>query len=98
MFAALVRGYLAGAGDTLLPVERGLLVTAGKLLTYECGVRFLTDHLQGDTYFRIHRPGHNLDRARTQFALLRSLEEHEDELEEIVRAVVAAGVAEPVRG
>ena len=98
MFAALVRGYLAGAGDTLLPVERGLLVTAGKLLTYECGVRFLTDHLQGDTYFRIHRPGHNLDRARTQFALLRSLEEHEDELEEIVRAVVAAGAAALVRG
>jgi hypothetical protein len=98
MFAALVRGYLAGAGDMLLPLERELLVTAGKLLTYECGVRFLTDHLQGDTYFRIHRPDHNLERARTQFALLHSLEEHEDELERIVRAVVAAGAVEPIRG
>ncbi len=93
MFAALVRGYLEGAGDTLLPLEHELLVTAGKLLTYECGVRFLTDHLLGDTYFRVHSPGHNLVRARTQLALLRSLEERSDELEQLVRDTVAAGSA-----
>jgi hypothetical protein len=91
MFAAVVRGYLEGAGAMLLPAERGLMVTAGKLLTYENGVRFLADHLRGDTYFRIHRPGHNLDRARVQFALLRSLEAREEELEAIVRLAGAAG-------
>jgi hypothetical protein len=95
MFVALARGYLAGAGDALLPVERGLLVTAGRLLTYECGVRFLTDHLNGDTYFRVHRTGHNLDRARTQFALLRSLEEHGEELERIAAAATAGGEGVP---
>ncbi len=92
MFAALVRGWVEGAGDALLPLEHELLVTAGKLLTYECGMRFLTDHLQGDTYFRVHRPGHNLDRARTQLALLRSLEESGDDLERLVRETVASGV------
>ena len=45
-----------------------------KLMTLECGVRFLTDYLQGDTYFRVHRPGHNLDRARTQFKLVADME------------------------
>ncbi len=87
MFAALARGYLAGTGGTLLPVERENLVTAGKLLTYECAVRFLTDHLRGDTYFRAHRADHNLVRARTQLALLRSLEEHEEELQRTVAAL-----------
>jgi hypothetical protein len=93
MFAAVARGYLEGAGDTLLPAERDLMVTAGKLLTYETGVRFLTDHLGGDAYFRTRRPGHNLDRARTQFALLRSLEEREEELAGIVRAAAARALA-----
>ena len=85
MFTAVARGYLEGAGAMVLPAERALMVTAGKLLTYETGIRFLTDHLNGDTYFRVHRPGHNLDRARTQLALLLSLEQHEEELEAIVR-------------
>jgi hypothetical protein len=77
MFEALARGYLQGTEGALLPVEREHLVVAGQLLTYECGVRFLTDYLQGDTYFRTHRPGQNLDRARNQFALVRSLEGQE---------------------
>jgi len=84
IFAALARGYLEGAAGTLLPRERPHLVTAATLMTYECGVRFLTDHLLGDRYFRVHRPDHNLERARTQLALLRSLEEHADELRGIV--------------
>jgi hypothetical protein len=79
MFKALAMGYLLGTAGTLLPVERNNLVVAGELLTYECGIRFLTDHLQGDTYFRIHRPAHNLDRCRTQFALVRSLERQASE-------------------
>jgi hypothetical protein len=74
MFAALAQGYLAGTGGALLPVEREHLLVAGELLTFECGIRFLADHLMGDTYFRTHRPGQNLDRTRTQFALVASLE------------------------
>ena len=87
MFEALARGYLQGTGGALLPAERERLVLAGKLLTYECGIRFLTDHLDGDRYFSIHREGHNLDRCRTQFALLRSLEACEDRLARFVETL-----------
>ncbi|MDR0499536.1 MAG: aminoglycoside phosphotransferase family protein [Holophagales bacterium] len=80
MFEAIAKGYLEGTAGTLLPVERDNLVTSGKLLTFECGIRFLTDYLQGDTYFKIKREAHNLDRCRTQFALVKSLEEHEERL------------------
>jgi Ser/Thr protein kinase RdoA (MazF antagonist) len=69
-FAALVRGYRRGAGSMLEPVEIAALPLAGPLLTLETGVRFLTDHLEGDTYFRVAREAHNLDRARVQLALL----------------------------
>jgi hypothetical protein len=78
IFEALAAGYLAGTAGALLPVERDHLAVAGQLLTFECGLRFLTDHLQGDTYFRLHRPGQNLDRARNQFALVQSLEDQAD--------------------
>jgi Ser/Thr protein kinase RdoA (MazF antagonist) len=84
LFQALVRGYLAAAGSLLTPAELGHLVTAGRLMTYECALRFLTDHLCGDVYFRVHHEGHNLDRARVQLALLDSLTEREDELQAIV--------------
>jgi hypothetical protein len=53
-------------------------------MTYECALRFLTDHLEGDLYFRVHREGHNLDRARVQLALLDSITEHQAQMEEIV--------------
>lgn len=74
MFAALVEGYLASAGGFLTPHEKALLPFAGKLITLEIGLRFLTDWLTGDTYFKIKRPLHNLDRARTQFKLVESIE------------------------
>ncbi len=93
MFEALVRGYLEAMGNFLSPFERDRLVVAGKLLTYECGMRFLTDHLEGDIYFRIHRDGQNLDRARTQFALVKSLEEREEELSRLVARVAAETAA-----
>ena len=73
-FEALVRGYFSTAGDFLNSYEKDLLPFAGKLLTMECGMRFLADHLDGDTYFKTTRPGHNLDRARNQFALARDIE------------------------
>ena len=85
MFEALVEGYLATARAFLNPVEIGQLAFAGRLMTYENGLRFLTDFLQGDTYFKIARPEHNLDRARNQFALLRSLEAQQAEFEAMVR-------------
>ncbi|MFZ9992119.1 MAG: phosphotransferase enzyme family protein [Opitutales bacterium] len=75
MFEALVRGYLSSARGFLTPREKELLPFAGKLITFEIGLRFLTDWLEGDTYFKIKRPAHNLDRARTQFKLVASIEE-----------------------
>lgn len=80
LFAALLRGYLDEAGEFLTPAEIDSLAGAGMLITFEIGIRFLTDYLDGDTYFRIHRPGHNLDRARVQFARVRALEDAADYL------------------
>ncbi len=77
MFKALAEGYLAGAGASLLPAERELLVLAGEVMTLEQAYRFLGDHLAGDTYYQIGRPGQNLDRARTQVALVKALQRYE---------------------
>ena len=55
------------------------------MMTLECGIRFLADHLNGDVYFRIHRDSHNLDRARTQFKLVADMEAKMDQMAEIVR-------------
>ena len=74
MFEAYVRGYLRATGGALTESEIALLPMGAKLMTLECGLRFLTDHLNGDTYFKIHRENHNLDRARNQFALVRDME------------------------
>ena len=84
MFAALVHGYLASARGFLTPREKELLPYAGKLITFEIGLRFLTDWLEGDTYFKIKRPTHNLDRCRTQFKLVASIEEQLPAMREIV--------------
>lgn len=85
IFEALARGYLATAGPFLRPTEVDWLAFAGTLMTLECGMRFLTDHLQGDRYFPIARPGHNLDRARVQFQLVASMERQADTYEATVR-------------
>lgn len=92
MFEALVRGYLAGAGDALVPAEIDQLAFSGKLITMEIGIRFLTDYLQGDTYFRTHYEGHNLVRCRTQIGLAQSIEENLRRMEEVVRRERAAAV------
>ena len=84
MFEALVRGYLASAGGFLTPKEKSLLPFAGKLITFEIGLRFLTDWLEGDTYFKIKRPTHNLDRTRTQFKLVESIEAQLPAMQELV--------------
>jgi len=85
MFAALVDGYLAGA-SFLTSAERAELAFSGLLMTLVVGIRFLTDHLRGDVYFRIHRPDHNLDRCRTQLRLVASIERQRERMEEIVAA------------
>ena len=83
-FQALVEGYLESAGGVLNATERAHLGFSGQLLAYETGLRFLTDHLQGDVYFRIHRPGHNLERCRTQFALVESIKANAGAMSQIV--------------
>ncbi len=83
-FRELVRGYLESAGDFLTPQEIGLLAFSGRLITFEIGLRFLTDYLEGDVYFKVHRDGHNLDRCRTQFEMVRQMEELCDDMEAIV--------------
>lgn len=70
LFEALVAGWLHGADGCLAEAERHELVFASQLMTLVIGMRFLADHLSGDVYFRIQRPGQNLDLARTQLALL----------------------------
>jgi hypothetical protein len=84
MYEALLRGYLASAGDFLTRAEKKLLAFSGKLITFEIGIRFLTDFLGGDTYFKIHRNGHNLDRCRTQFKLIESIEEQEEQMNAVL--------------
>ena len=84
LFEGLVHGYLEATGELLTDAEIDSLVLAGKLMTFECALRFLSDHLQGDTYFRVHHEGHNLDRARVQIALLDSIVRHESTMQKIV--------------
>lgn len=86
-FRALVEGYLASeVGGVLNAIERAHLGFAGKLMAYENGLRFLTDYLQGDTYYKIKHPRHNLDRCRTQFALVRSIEAAKGAMDAIIAA------------
>ncbi|MFH1717575.1 MAG: aminoglycoside phosphotransferase family protein [Planctomycetota bacterium] len=87
MFKALVRGFAAETGGFLTSVEREHLVTAGKVITFEQFIRFLTDYLAGDVYYRIHRQGHNLDRSRTQMKLVRSIVEQEEAMNGLVERV-----------
>jgi Ser/Thr protein kinase RdoA (MazF antagonist) len=81
MFKKLAEGYLETAGPFLTKTEKSYIAFAGKLITLTIGLRFLTDHLAGDNYFRIHRPGHNLDRCRTQFKLVQSIAEQEEPMQ-----------------
>jgi len=90
VFEAIVEGYVAGAGDILTNAEWDHLVFASKLMTYEVGIRFLTDYLQGDTYFKIKHPGHNLDRARNQLRLVERIDAADGALQAIVRKFRAA--------
>jgi len=87
MFKKLAEGYLETAGEFLTKSEKSLIAFSGKLITFEIGLRFLTDFLSGDNYFRIHRPGHNLDRCRTQFKLVESIERQEQAMQKHVNSL-----------
>jgi hypothetical protein len=84
IFEYFTRGYLDAAGEFLTPLEIEQLAFSAIIMTLESGMRFLTDHLQGDIYFKIHRKKHNLDRCRTQFKLVQDMEEQYDEMVKIV--------------
>ena len=84
LYAAVLEGYLTGTRGLLTPMERSLLEPAGRVITWEQAIRFLTDYLEGDTYFATSHRDHNLERARAQLALLGSLEGRRDEFREMV--------------
>ena len=84
LFKALARGYLKSTKDILTKKEKKLIAFSGKMMTFTIGLRFLTDYLSGDTYFRVHRPRHNLDRTRTQIKLIQSIEKQEDKMQAYV--------------
>lgn len=83
LFESYVKGYLEQLKN-ITPIEKENLAFSSILMTYECGMRFLADHLNGDIYFRIKRDGHNLDRARTQFKLISDMEKALPKMNEIV--------------
>jgi hypothetical protein len=85
LFELYTKGYLKGCNGSLTDMETKLLPMGAKLMTMECGMRFLTDYLQGDNYFRIHRVDHNLDRCRTQLKLVEDMEYKWEEMTKIVR-------------
>ena len=85
LYEVYARGFLEGAQGSLTPAELEYLPWGARLMTLECGIRFLTDYLDGDHYFRIHRPEHNLDRCRTQFKLVRDMEEQFDAMAAVIR-------------
>jgi Ser/Thr protein kinase RdoA (MazF antagonist) len=87
LFEALVRGYVSAAGEFLTKAEKQFLAFSGKLITFEVGIRFLADYLNGDTYFKIDREGHNLDRCRTQFKLVESIELREEKMNRLVESI-----------
>ena len=82
-----MRGYFASAAGFLTPAEKRLLAFSGKLITFEIGLRFLADFLAGDTYFKVHREHHNLDRCRTQFKLVESIEQQEERMNKLVETL-----------
>jgi len=85
LFRAYTQGYLEAAGAALTPAELRWLPFSVKLMTFECGMRFLTDYLSGDVYFQIRRPDDNLARCRTQFRLVERIEQRLGEMEDFVR-------------
>ncbi|WP_346662433.1 phosphotransferase [uncultured Merdimonas sp.] len=90
LYEAYVKGYLEAAGEVLTPEEVESLPWGARLMTLECGMRFLTDYLEGDTYFKTAYPEHNLVRARTQFRLVEEMEQQFERMQELARQYAGA--------
>ena len=88
LYEIYVKGFIEGCGGKLTEKEIKLLPMGAKVMTFECGMRFLTDYLQGDTYFKIHREHQNLDRCRTQFKLVADMEKKWDIMNEIIHKYI----------
>lgn len=84
LFELYTKGFVEGCKGSLTEEELDMLPVGAMTMTYECGMRFLTDYLERDHYFKIHREGHNLDRCRTQFKLVKDMEEKWNQMNEIV--------------
>ena len=84
LYEVFVKGFIEGCGGALTELEMEMLPMGAILMTFECGMRFLADHREGDHYFKIHRENHNLDRCRTQFKLVSEMEEKLPEMKAIV--------------
>lgn len=84
LYEEYAKGYLSVFGDTITDIERKNLPMGAILMTYECGIRFLTDYLDGDVYFKLSREGQNVDRARTQFKLVKDMHENYDKMCNII--------------
>ena len=87
LFSAFAKGFIEGCEGRLTDTEISLLPVGAMMMTLECGIRFLTDYLEGDVYFKIHRNGHNLDRARNQFALFADMEQKREKMDTIIRDI-----------
>lgn len=85
LYELYVKGFIEGTKGGLLPSELELLPIGAMMMTFECGTRFLTDYLSGDTYFKTSRPGQNLDRARNQFKLVSDMESQLEDMRAIVK-------------
>ncbi len=85
LFKAFTKGFLETVSNAITPEEIRLLPFSAKIITYECGIRFLTDYLDGDTYFKTSMENHNLYRARTQFKLVREITDKTQEMEKIIK-------------
>ena len=85
IYKAFVEGYLSTAGKFLNPTERSLIAYGGRLMTYMQTVRFLADYIDGDKYFKVHHPEHNLQRTRAQLRYLECLEEKAEEMEALLK-------------
>jgi len=90
MFEHLARGYLDAARDFLTPTEIEYLAFSAKLITLEQAIRFLTDHLNGDIYYKIHRENHNLDRCRTQLKMVAEMEQKMEQMQAIAHKYAQA--------
>ncbi len=88
LYKLYTKGFLEGCKGSLTQTELEMLPVAAKMMTLECGIRFLTDYLEGDTYFKVHREKHNLDRCRTQFKLVADMEDNWDAMQQVVKLYI----------